>query len=110
MDSGAIHLMGNRETEAAQRRERVEINQRIPPPFFEERVSHFERQSIQLPLTLCVSVRTFVVLLIIDVARQTEVTELDAFRRFHQDISHGYISTAQTQNRNTIKECCISFP
>lgn len=48
---------------------------------------------------VCVCVATFIILLLIDVARQAEVTELDAVRRSDQHVSHGDISAAEAEQK-----------
>lgn len=51
-----------------------------------------------------VDVCTFIILLVVYVAREAEVTKFDAFWRRHQDVSHRYVSMARRQtdkeNRN----------
>lgn len=80
MDSGAIHLIGNRLIEAATHNF-----------FFLLCECTAEVNTDQKDLY----VSTFVIFLLVHVARKAEVAELDAIRRRHQDVSHCNVSTTQ---------------
>lgn len=74
MDSGAIHLIGSRLTEAAHRKERDK-----------KRLEKTEKTTPEVNLD---ATGTFIIFLFVDVARQAEVAELDALGRSHKDVSH----------------------
>lgn len=42
---------------------------------------------------------TFIILVLIHVARQAKVAELNTFRRSNQDVSHCYVSAAQPEQK-----------
>lgn len=90
MDSGAIHLIGNRLIEAARRRDKTQEAETVLEVNFPPEAARSGTATRH---------RTFIILLLVYVARQAEVAELDAFGRSHQHISHGDISAAGRQNR-----------